>query len=433
MAEAITTLEKDPALEALSGKSSTSTAEDSGAVETTTNDKPAIEQAPTKQFDDGKDLHALTGKEPSAGLDAFAKELGGELPGLSTELEEKARKTNEEKSSGAKKGEEARVDSKVSTEVDTKDGKDETKESKGGVSTDDTTKQAIAKLDKAPTEEELKGRDFTGLEENEVPLLQRMSNSAFNYVKPALIELKAKRIEAKRLLDENAQLRVGKVTLPENYNEHPSAYVLTPEFGEISGRIQQATAFKNHWTQQAINIENGKDWQPIVSDGKGGYVAGAAQPASVEAKYQVLQNLQHVTAQEGREQGKLEALQTNHTTKYKEAIGGLVAKEKELFGYMDDEKNPSNKTFKEIKGMFHQSFQQNPVTNLAAKALTGLLQYKAAYEQLAAKQTTTAKVAETIADDTRRAGPTNKTIDSGGTKKVTAKVSMADFKSAMED
>lgn len=388
------------------------------------------ESSTSKQFDDGKDLLATTGAPATQGLDAFAKELG-ELPGLGDrKIEEKTNDKDKKDLKGDKESTNSKDDKKGKISDDEKniESLKVIEAGKSQTSHDDNKSPKEETID----DKEVSTRDFNGLEENEIPLLKRMSNPAFNYVKPALLELKNKRESVKKLEAENASLKAGKVTLPDNYYEHPQAFVLTPEFGEISNNIRTLDSFQSHWERQLLNIKEGKDWNPIVDDGKGNYTLGAAQPATPASEIAVMRDYQHVTRQLGEQQGMIRSLEQNHTNKYKEGVTMLKGKEKELFGYMDDDKRPENKTYKEIKSMFHSSFQNNPVVDIAAKALTAVLQYKAAYELLAGKQGKEAKIAETIKEDAKKAGPTNKTIDSAGGKQTDKKVTIDMFKEAME-
>lgn len=257
-------------------------------------------------------------------------------------------------------------------------------------------------------------RDYTGLEENEIPLAKRMSNAAFNYVKPALVELKEKRVKLKSIETENASLRQGKVTLPEDYYRHPDAYVLTPEFGELSRNVNLATAFQNHWNEQMIKIEEGKDWQDLVRGADGQYSLSAPIASSPTAKVQVMSYLNHATNQIGVQQGRIQALQQSHVGKYSSEENIIKGASKEYFGYLDDAKHPAHAMYQDVLKRFPASRQKDAVTDLAARAVTAALQYQNAYNILKASNGETTKIAEVVKETVKKVGPTNAAINSGG-------------------
>lgn len=294
-----------------------------------------------------------------------------------------------------------------------------------------TTTTTPAADDVVPDDATASKRDFTGLEPNEIPLAKRMSTAAFNYFKGSVLELKAKREKVKNLEAENATLKVGKVTLPESYAQHPQAYVLTPEFGEISNALTLAGQFESHWHQQAVNIENNKDWHDIVSDGKGGYQIGPAQPATPESKVRVFGNIQHVATLKGQQEGRLQTLQRDFNGKHKASEELIKAESDKYFAHMNDEKNPTNKQYKEILNMFPPSHRNSVLADFAAKSLTGLLQYKAAYESVLAKTTKETQTQTALAEQQRRAGPSSSKINTGGAGTVAAKPLMEQFKEAL--
>lgn len=280
---------------------------------------------------------------------------------------------------------------------------------------------------------EASGRDFSGLEENEVPLFKRMSNSAFAYLKPKLLEAKSKAVALKNLETEVANLRVGKVTLPDNYYQHPQAYLLTPEAGEAAKVIDTFGGYQNHWEQQMLAVEEGKDWVDLVKEADGSIVYSAPQPATPQAKMAISKWMKHAERKIGEAQGKLESIQQTHTQRYQESEGIIKGASKEYFGYLDDTKHPARATYEQVLAKFPAAYKNHPLADLAARATTACLQLQEANKLLKAGAGATASTAAQIKEQATKAGPSGAVINNGGgTKAKSNGISLADFKKEME-
>jgi hypothetical protein len=87
-------------------------------------------------------------------------------------------------------------------------------------------------------------RDYLDVPAEVKPLLERMSNEAFNYFKPLVLELPKLQ---KKLTDSEAvvtELKKGRP--PENYQEHPLGYILSPEFSKAANDAKEAEIVYNH-------------------------------------------------------------------------------------------------------------------------------------------------------------------------------------------
>lgn len=301
----------------------------------------------------------------------------------------------------------------------------------------ETTKTSeAAKEPDVTTEKEFPdagGRDFSGLEENEVPLFKRMSNSAFAYLKPKLLEAKSKAVALKNLETEVANLRVGKVTLPDNYYQHPQAYLLTPEAGEAAKVIDTFTSYQNHWENQLLAVKQGKDWVDLVKGADGSIVYSAPQPATPQAELAITKWMNHAARQIGEAQGKMTSLQQTHTQRYQESEGIIKGASKEYFGYLDDAKHPARATYEQVLAKFPSAYKNHPLADLAARATTACLQLQEANKLLKAGAGASATVASQIKEQATKAGPSGAAINNGGGTKVkSSSVSMGDYKKEME-
>ena len=75
-----------------------------------------------------------------------------------------------------------------------------------------------------------------------------MSNDAFAWVKPQLLERKnlAKVLSNKDA--EIANLKSGKAQLPDSYFEHPQGFVLAPDYNEAANQQFKGSELRNEVT-----------------------------------------------------------------------------------------------------------------------------------------------------------------------------------------
>lgn len=98
-------------------------------------------------------------------------------------------------------------------------------------------------------------RDFTGIDEADIPLFKQMSTSAFEKAKAWYTAAKSagdlpSKYEA--LNKEHSELSKYRFT------GHPEAYRFTDEYKEVEGRAADNDAILNHWSKQLEELESGK-------------------------------------------------------------------------------------------------------------------------------------------------------------------------------
>lgn len=147
----------------------------------------------------------------------------------------------------------------------------------------DKFKIAQGKKAEAPTKPEVKSkaqpRVLDDLDEPLRPVFKNMSNDSFNTLKPIILQAKK---DAAKIAELNAALEDSKKgKIPDSYYEHEMAYVLTPEFSELSATVDTAQNVHSHWERQLSDIRSGAEsYIPLVRDAQGNIVQG--QPIKVD-------------------------------------------------------------------------------------------------------------------------------------------------------
>ena len=90
------------------------------------------------------------------------------------------------------------------------------------------------------------GRDYSGLSEREVQMFKGMTRTAFETLKPIYLEHKQLKDEIKTRDTRIKALEDSKETLPSSWYEHENAYVLSPEFAQLSSNLDTSQAIAKH-------------------------------------------------------------------------------------------------------------------------------------------------------------------------------------------
>lgn len=288
-----------------------------------------------------------------------------------------------------------------------------------------------------------KSRDYSGFSESEIKLLKRMSNDAFDYIAPKLKEQKTietKFTEEKQKLEaELVKAREGKVTIPDNYYENPQAVYLTPEVQQLQGAISTATAIENHWKQQLLNIEMGKDWVDLIEDPKTGqiYVSSKATPAGVVGSEEWIKNKYLVNdyyTKTQRQSLEVQQQLNTHVATFKQrhegVVKGIKQAESQYMPMFNDTKSEEYKKYEAVTAEVAKLgiAKTNPVFDMLSKSIALNLILKEAF--MAATQNAT-KV-EQLKQQQTKAGPNMSAFSGGDPGRPTSKApSLEDFASKL--
>lgn len=211
--------------------------------------------------------------------------------------------------------------------------------------------------------EQNKARKLEGLDEEEAKLFKQMSQAAYDRLYPAYLKSKEADARLKELEETNKALE------NRRWYEEENAWELSPEFRATKENIDLLDFEENYWTEQLARIEKGEDFEPLAGK-PGEYTRGAAQPATVEAKVNVLRKLQTIGGYKQQLNSKIESLKTDFSGRHKSFQDGLKGVDQHLFGKLDVKLPHLESQYKSWLNRFPKEFQgQLPYQMLAKAAL----------------------------------------------------------------
>ena len=258
------------------------------------------------------------------------------------------------------------------------------------------------------------------------PHFKKMSNEAFNALKPVIAE--AKKVKEEKAQLEQALAAAKKGGLPDSYYEHEMAYVLTPEFAQKSNDAQMAASVLEHWRTQFAKVRGGEnEYVPLVQDAQGRLTLG--QPVPVDrnteamlAEYHQWANQQYLNAQ-----AKLSALSETHKERAGQFKSWLSSMEEQAFPHIS--KNDQLKaSVTDTVRQFHPALQANPAAGLLARAFITINMLGEEVKKLKGAGGTQAK---TVVAAKRQ--PTAAEIAGGGSGKAARPASSVEYEEGEED
>jgi hypothetical protein len=166
------------------------------------------------------------------------------------------------------------------------------------------------------------GRDYSIFSAEEQALVKTAPNALFNHLKDVLPKLRTENATLKTELD-NA--KKGIVKVPDSWNEHPEAYVLTPEYRQYRQAHAMVSEEESHWLEQLENVENGRAWAGIDGRDDAGNLVKTKEIAdnSVRSKDYINQQLQAARGYKTQFAAKVGDLKTNHQKNYQESVNTI--------------------------------------------------------------------------------------------------------------
>lgn len=283
-------------------------------------------------------------------------------------------------------------------------------------------------------QQQVESRDFSGLEETEIPLFRKMSNEAFSKIKPVYLDAKKLKTDLAAKDAEINKLREGRVELPENYYEHPLGYVLSPEFEGAVSNVGKASTILSHWEQQLQKFRSGSETiQNIHIDEKTGeFFVSKDIPIDERTESEILRCLSASQNQLTQQQNRLQALQASHTTKHKEAAGWISNFEKTSFPVFEKEKATYDPLVKNTVDSFPATVRRNPLATVLAKALITTMQLGRMLQQMQGNGQVVVDnkgKPKPSADDIKKGGPTDSSHATGAGRSESP-VTFEDFENA---
>lgn len=232
----------------------------------------------------------------------------------------------------------------------------------------DTTKPITAAK---PNDGKPPSRDYTGYDEETVKAFKNMSDPAFQLMK--------------KVVDERNNLVKTK---QDHYLQHPDAYTLTTEYNDLNNRAFLASAERDFWKQQLINVRAGKDWYGLQGfDPKTGKpVLSAPQKPSDEVEIEIQNAMTQMTGLTQQLQQQGQQMVQSFKQRYEGDIAAINAEQAKQFGWVADPKGLEDKvhiggelgdrTVKQIKddllGMLPQYRRGDVLAELSSNMYAGI-------------------------------------------------------------
>jgi hypothetical protein len=258
-------------------------------------------------------------------------------------------------------------------------------------------------------------RDYSGLEEAEAELLKKMSNEAFDYVKPRLVEAKTLKTQLKEKEDALAKSAAKQVV---SVLDHEQGFILDPEYQQLNASVSTIRREKAYLEQQLINIKQDKPWKRAIPDGKGNYTF-KDEPASAENELEVSGMLRQAENIISQYEQRAYHIQGTYTQRRNERLAAVKGQEDFLFpDYKDPKIFETDQTLKSIKEfMVKSGFGQNELLSAFCKM------YKHTMEtsQENAELRKGGQVKQVAAEVKQNNGPSNAELNTGAGATTTVK------------
>lgn len=216
------------------------------------------------------------------------------------------------------------------------------------------------------------GRDYSEFSDDEKGLFKRMSNEAFNKLKPVYLEHKALKSQLEETNKKLEEAQKGIVKLPDNYYEHPQGFILTPDFMSAQSDVNRAEQVFNHWSSQLEKVREGaKEIELLGVDQNGNFTITSKIPADTTAEIKLQSYFNFAQQQLMNAQASVHSLARNHTTRYTSELNTLKDYEKRAFAAFEDPKNKANlePLVKSTLEVLPPAFRANPLATMVSKAL----------------------------------------------------------------
>lgn len=182
-------------------------------------------------------------------------------------------------------------------------------------------------------------RDYSIFSPEVAEQLKKAPNQVFDLVKREALakkELEVKLTDTTKKLEEASK---GIVKLPDNYIEHPQAYVFDPQYSKIRASKSLAEKQADHYMNQLARIESGEPWQDITGlDEQGNFTFQEYQEATIQEKEQIRQKILELRGEAKQADQLINNLRVQHVTKHKALTGAIDAKLKEHCPWLKDDK-----------------------------------------------------------------------------------------------
>lgn len=261
------------------------------------------------------------------------------------------------------------------------------------------------------------GRDYSGLDENEVRLFKKMGDESFRILKPQYLE-------AKQLRAEHEKLRADmEMASKASFFEREDAYEVMPEYKHEMQNVAILDNEISHWQNQIAAIREGQDWVAIIGyDNTGRPQYSAPQKPTPQAEAQIVNAITQGHVYKSNCLSKVENLKSKFSNDYKGFVGKLKEVENNLFPGTDTK--VLEQAMEKKLPLFPSYTHANPIVRSLAKALVVIDGLTMLLNEKKTANTTAALKNKTAA----AAGPRGGTLAPGNTKPQTVGAAMDEFR-----
>ncbi len=274
-------------------------------------------------------------------------------------------------------------------------------------------------------------RDYSKFEEKDRGILRQVPNAVFNYLKERLPELYNKAKETDRLGQETATLKDQLTKTAKNYYDHPDAFRLSEDYQGLTSKYQQAEFEENFWQQQLLKIRNGEQWQTITGyDRDGNPILSNLIDPDISHEEKVRRNvyqLGNIKSQLGQQATQL---QTSFKQNFEGATNETMAKVEAVVSKMLPDLRPKDEHVNTFKEAMYPGFRNHPMTTVAAKLFSIIINQGAKIAEIErAKQT----AAKTVVDKKLAGNISKQTISTrNGKPKTEDMLDLDEIRAEME-
>lgn len=212
-------------------------------------------------------------------------------------------------------------------------------------------------------------RDYSDLQEEEVEIFKKMSNKAFNTMKPIYKEYKTYKQTLAQKEKELSELKAKQVEVPPSIYQHEEGYVLDPQFRQAYSNLTTAKAVAQHWENQLNNIRQGaKEVDNLVFNQQTQRFELAGKvPADVNTETEVLKQVTRAQTIAMQQEQAVQNAIAFHKQNYSSSANTVSEMQKAFFGKLDTD---------QYKPLVQQQletlppiYRNHPVAQLAARSL----------------------------------------------------------------
>ena len=191
------------------------------------------------------------------------------------------------------------------------------------------TRPTLQKVDgiDSPVPEVHSTRDYTNFPEAIRPLVKKLPNQVFDFVKELYPKLTKSESDLAEVRGKLAEAEKGIVKIPDSYHEHPNAFILDPQFQTTHGNLTKAEFEAQFYTTQLEQLESGEPIQYLAGYDKSGnpvYGDKIARP-SAKDKVKLASNVSLAHNYAAQFSQQIESIQKNFSTRHKQETDRITS------------------------------------------------------------------------------------------------------------